>query len=573
MPIRRAAGTAPQEQAPPAKAPEGEPDASSEESASVEEQEAPAPEPVAQEEQQPAEEGAGKSGNEEEGEGEAKEDGEKTTPEEEKTEDEGAEKQGKKKKKSKEADKKDSEKEGGDDKVKKVKRTIPAWATMSASRLAMARKSVALIQPKPEDILIEAIQNCKEKSGASIFTIIKYITKKYSPSGMDKRKAIYKKALKRLVEKGVVKQLKGKGFSGSFTIGKLPASSTNKKQESDHGLKGNLGDTLPLIITRLCEPKEASYPLIKKYLEQHFPQLNVESRPDLLKSALQRAVDKGHLERITGKGASGTFQLKRNRDKSTMNRGILEDAITTAITAMNEPKSCSISTLRKFLVETYKDAKTHIIVSNLKRTLEKCKMMGWMEQISGHGLSGSYQLSYPYYPSPAILFPEMMAKLNQKEAQKLKRKKAREESSDEEESEEESEEDEPPPKRKQQKRPVPKARHPSPSKKTKVSGKKPPPAKRPAASAKKAAPPAKKSVPPAKKSAESKAAPAKKVPPPTKATPVKKAVPVSKPKTPIAKKMTSRVSKRPPPKKSGKAAAESAVKAKAAARKSLRARK
>lgn len=41
---------------------------------------------------------------------------------------------------------------------------------------------------------------------------------------------------------------------------------------------GTLGEALPLIMTRLCEPKEASYILIKKYLEQHFPQLNIESR-------------------------------------------------------------------------------------------------------------------------------------------------------------------------------------------------------------------------------------------------------------------------------------------------------
>lgn len=40
----------------------------------------------------------------------------------------------------------------------------------------------------------------------------------------------------------------------------------------------SLGDALPLIITRLCEPKEASYNLIKKYLEQHFPSFNIESR-------------------------------------------------------------------------------------------------------------------------------------------------------------------------------------------------------------------------------------------------------------------------------------------------------
>lgn len=40
----------------------------------------------------------------------------------------------------------------------------------------------------------------------------------------------------------------------------------------------SLGDALPLIITRLCEPKEASYSLIKKYLEQHFPSLNIENK-------------------------------------------------------------------------------------------------------------------------------------------------------------------------------------------------------------------------------------------------------------------------------------------------------
>lgn len=39
-----------------------------------------------------------------------------------------------------------------------------------------------------------------------------------------------------------------------------------------------LGDALPLIITRLCEPKEASYYMIKKYLEQHFPTLNIQNR-------------------------------------------------------------------------------------------------------------------------------------------------------------------------------------------------------------------------------------------------------------------------------------------------------
>ncbi|XP_026881012.2 heterochromatin protein 1-binding protein 3 isoform X2 [Electrophorus electricus] len=594
MPIRRSAGAQPKEDPNPAPTPEKDPKASSGEASSeAEGQEALAP--------------ATPEGDERDGEGEKSaenapggkregEDGEKPTKGE-KSESGGAEEQGKKKKKKDGIKKED----GAEDKGKKMKRTIPAWATMSASKLAVTPKTVSLSQPKVEEVLLDAIQNCKERTGASVFTIMKYVTKKYSTMEMDKRtKSLYKRALKRLVEKGAVKQLKGKGFSGSFTIGKVP---TNSKQSAMAGVKGTLGEALPLIMTRLCEPKEASYILIKKYLEQHFPQLNVENRPDVLKNCLQRAVEKGYLEQITGKGASGTFQLKKSGNKVLLGGGLLEDAIVAAITAMNEPKCCSISTLRKFLVESYKDQNIYLLLANLKRTLQRCKMMGWMEQITGHGLSGTYQLSYPYYPSPGVLIPEMMEKLKQKEAKKLQQQKRRtqqasdsEEESDEDE-EEDSEDEEPPPPKRAQKRPAPKGRQPPPRKKAKPSSRKPARAKKPAApsrklpaaaakaaaASRKAPPPPKatpiKKAPPPKATPVKKAPPAKATPvkkaPPAKPTPVKKAAPARTPKTPVVKKMTSRVSKRSPPKKSPakKQAAPSAVKSKTASRKSLRAKK
>lgn len=46
-----------------------------------------------------------------------------------------------------------SDKEG-DDKGKKVKKKIPAWATISANKLA----SSSLSQPKVEEIILEAIE-------------------------------------------------------------------------------------------------------------------------------------------------------------------------------------------------------------------------------------------------------------------------------------------------------------------------------------------------------------------------------------------------------------------------------
>ncbi|KAG5274572.1 hypothetical protein AALO_G00137790 [Alosa alosa] len=575
--IRRGPGTG-DEQAPADGAPKAkESTANSDEAAPMEEEvaaaakEAEAPAAETQGEKEAAgEKGEGgeapaEGGDGGEVEGEAKD---KEADGEAKADGEGTEETGKKKKSK---DKKEDKEGTNEVKVKKVKKSIPAWASLpSVKRTGNKTGNKTVMQhPKVHDILIEAIQSSKERTGASAFVILKYIMSKYAFLELDKRKFLLRQSMKRLVEKGAIKQLKGKGFAGSFAIGNLSAvsNSGNKKLALvvAPGVKAEtLGDCLPLIMTRLCEPKEASYLLIKKYLTEHYPQMDVEKRPDILKNGLQRAVERGQLEQITGKGATGTFQLKKTGDKPAT---VLEDAIVTAIIAMNEPKSCSINTLRKFLIENHKDRKEYLLMNQLKRTLEKGKTMGWIEQITGHGLSGSYQLSYPYYPSPAILFPDKIAKQKKKEEEKAKRKRMAE--SEDEESEEESEEeedddddedDEPPRKRGQQRRPAPKARSAAPQRRGKSSSRKAP-AKRSAPPAKRAAPPAKKRAPPpARKPVAKKAAP------PAKATPVKKAAPARTPKTPVAKKLTSRVAKRPPGKKppARAAKADETEKAKAA---------
>ncbi|XP_062402077.1 heterochromatin protein 1-binding protein 3 [Sardina pilchardus] len=605
--IRRGPGTG-DEQAPADGAPKAkESTANSDEAAPMEEEataaakeaEAPAPEAEGEKKEAAGEKGEGGEETPAEGgdggavEGEAKD---KEADGEAKADGEAAEETGKKKKSK---DKKEDKEGTNEVKVKKVKKSIPAWASLPSVKRAGSKMGTKTVMqhPKVHDILIEAIQSSKERSGTSVFVILKYIMSKYAFLELDKRKFLLRQSMKRLVEKGAIKQLKGKGFAGSFAIGNLSAVSNSGNKRLAvvvaPGVKAEtLGDCLPLIMTRLCEPKEASYLLIKKYLAEHYPLMDVEKRPDILKNGLQRAVERGQLEQITGKGATGTFQLKKTGDKPAT---VLEDAIVTAIIAMNEPKSCSINTLRKFLIESHKDRKEYLLMNQLKRTLEKGKTMGWIEQITGHGLSGSYQLSYPYYPSPAILFPDKIAKQKKKEEEKAKRKRMAdsedEESEEESEEEEDSEDDEPPRKRGQQRRPAPKARSAAPQRRGKPASRKPP-AKRSAPPPKRAAPPAKKKAPPpARKPAAKKAAP------PAKATPVKKAAPARTPKTPVAKKLTSRVAKRPPgkkaparaakadetekakaakspePAKAKRAKAEQPAKAKPAARKSTRVKK
>ncbi|KAL7407737.1 hypothetical protein ABVT39_012731 [Epinephelus coioides] len=524
MPIRRAAAT-PTPEKPPSVAAEEEPEASSEESPSADEEQAASS-------AAPAEGDEGDADAEAEGETGPTENGEKAEGAAEEKEGEGT---GKKELKDGYKYKKA--------KVKKVKRTIPAWASVAASK-KLPVTNFAGTQNKVDNILIEAITSCNDRTGVSYQSVMKYILKKYPGMELDRKKFLIKKAMKKHLEKGTIKQLKGKGLSGTFAIGKQPTLSKKAAQKME-----SLGDALPLIITRLCEPKEASYNLIKKYLEQHFPNFNIEKRPDVLKSALVRAVEKGQLEQITGKGARGTFQLKRTGNQVLLKGTNLEDAITAAITAMNEPKTCSTTTLRRYLVDANKDRKEYQLVANLRRTLTKCKVLGWMEQITGHGFTGTYQLSFPFYPSPTILYPDKFKELPKKTPAPATKRRRTVESSDEEEEEEEDEDEEeesedeaPAQKRKSQKRPPPKARRPPPAKKSRSSSQSKPSGRGRAPSKKS---PAKKAVSSVKRQGRKPSAAKKESTTPSKATPVKRGAPARKPKTPAVKKLSKRGSKRP----------------------------
>ncbi|XP_042544382.1 heterochromatin protein 1-binding protein 3 isoform X4 [Dipodomys spectabilis] len=490
MPIRRAVNST-RETPPKSKPVEGEeekpePDVSSEESVStVEEPENETPPAMSSETEQP-----------------------KGEPEKEEKEEN----------KSSEETKKD-EKDQPKEKEKKVKKTIPSWATLSASQLARAQKQTPMAsspRPKMDAILTEAIKACFQKSGASVVAIRKYIIHKYPSLELERRGYLLKQALKRELNRGVIKQVKGKGASGSFVVvqksRKTPQKSRNRKKSSTvyPEPQVKLEDVLPLAFTRLCEPKEASYSLIRKYVSQYYPKLRVDIRPQLLKNALQRAVERGQLEQITGKGASGTFQLKKSGEKPLLGGSLMEYAILSAIAAMNEPKTCSTTALKKYILENHPGTNSNYQMHLLKKTLQKCEKNGWMEQISGKGFSGTFQLCFPYYPSPGVLFPK-------KEPDDSKDED--EDEDEDESSEEESEDEEPPPKRRLQKKTP--AKSPGKTVSMKQRGSKPAP-KVPAAQRGKTRPLPKKAPPKAK-------------------TPAKKA----RPSPSVIKKPSSSSSKKP----------------------------
>lgn len=58
-------------------------------------------------------------------------------------------------------------------------------------------------------------------------------------------------------------------------------------------------------------------------------------------------------------------QLKRTGNKILLKGGALEDAIAAAITAMNEPKTCSTTILRRYLLDANKDRKQYQLGTRL----------------------------------------------------------------------------------------------------------------------------------------------------------------------------------------------------------------
>merc|ERR1712062_755479 len=98
------------------------------------------------------------------------------------------------------------------------------------------------------------------------------------------------------VERGLIKQVKGKGFSGSF---KLDTPKNVAK------VKEKLESVFPSVFTWATNPKESSVTLIKKYIIKNYPDLDVES--NAFRKAIDQGEAKGQPKRLTGKGFSGTF--------------------------------------------------------------------------------------------------------------------------------------------------------------------------------------------------------------------------------------------------------------------------
>jgi len=345
-------------------------------------------------------------------------------------------------------EKKAEEKEEKKKTPKPAKRVVPTWASISDE----ARKNLSkskLPKPKTLDAIMAAMSACADPKGLVSAGAIRKFVMEDNP---DLSSLVLKKTVLKAVERGLIKQVKGNGFTGSFklesakTVAKAAkASKTSKggKVAKSSGPKmPPLENEFPNIFTWACNPKEASVPYIRKYLVKHYPELNVEENPKGFKKALEGGEKKGQLKRITGQGFSGTFALVDGADKTGAN---FEDAFENAIIAMSEPKQVSVNSLRDYLGEYHKEYNTDNRPKVVKNALERAVAKGWLKQISGRGpFSGTYRLMHPYFPAPKELWGELFVEKKEKEEKAEKstpKRKATKRAAVESESEEESEDE------------------------------------------------------------------------------------------------------------------------------------
>merc|ERR1712226_1117672 len=160
--------------------------------------------------------------------------------------------------------------------------------------------------------------------------------------------------------------------------------------------------------------------LIRKYLVSNYPNIDLGEDSKKYKKALELAEKNGQLERLTGKGYSGTFRLVDGASKLGNEFG---DAFENALIAMNEPKQLSVSKLRDYLGVYHPEYNTDNRPDGLKKALDRAVAKGWLNQVSGKGFSGTYRLMHPYYPGPRELWGKdfVEAKAKDEDAPKKKR--------------------------------------------------------------------------------------------------------------------------------------------------------
>merc|ERR1712215_369625 len=128
---------------------------------------------------------------------------------------------------------------------KPVKKVVPTWASLSDSARTKMPKSM-LQKPKIQDLVLSAFEACADSKGTVTAGSIRKFVLDENP---DLSSIQIKKAVLKALERGLIKQVKGKGFTGSFKLESVKnVAKAEKKAEKSKEKKSkgkSVGPKLP----------------------------------------------------------------------------------------------------------------------------------------------------------------------------------------------------------------------------------------------------------------------------------------------------------------------------------------
>lgn len=160
-----------------------------------------------------------------------------------------------------------------------------------------------------------------------------------------------------------------------------------------------LEDIFAMAMTFQMEPKEASLTKIRNYILRYY-------KDNLTIDSLMRCMDtgegKGFWARVSGQGGSGSFRLDIDEFDPTDDDD-LTGQVVNAILACTEPKLSSSGVLKKYILDFHPEFHVAERPILFKKAIERSISRGYLRQLTGIGLTGTFQLTKPFTPSPAAL--------------------------------------------------------------------------------------------------------------------------------------------------------------------------
>ncbi|XP_078614391.1 uncharacterized protein LOC144883672 [Branchiostoma floridae x Branchiostoma japonicum] len=282
-------------------------------------------------------------------------------------------------------------------------------AAASSPKKASKPKKAPAAHPPTTAMITAALESLKDRTGSSLPAIKKYIAANYK-FDVEKKSHFIKRALKALVEKGTLLQVKGTGASGSFKINvaaKKAAEKAAKKTTKKPVKKPVAKKAAKPKTTKPKKPKAKKATTPKKSAKKPAAKKSAKKTPTKKPAAKKAATKKTPVKKTAKKTAPAKKAAKPK--KKHVRRSIVPQEGQQAqegpcgspahhrhdhggFGITQGPHGFFVAGHQKYIAANYKfdvEKKSHFIKRALKALVEK----GTLLQVKGTGASGSFKIN------------------------------------------------------------------------------------------------------------------------------------------------------------------------------------